>query len=125
MDTLKNIGYVYKNSIQKPLGKSEVEFNICDGSVLIMNKTVDKVDECYFSGDKITFTITIKNNGNKKISGLKFSDEIPDEINPLDNNEYLISSTSGIISQNNHNVLIEQIVILASQTVTITITGVV
>ncbi len=109
----------------KSLKTSEVDYSIFTSNVLEMTKTVDKPDDYYMEGDDITFNITLKNNGNKIIRNFVIKDELESTILPIDNNEYMVTTTHGIITQENNVVIISEITLSPGEDAMITISGVI
>lgn len=81
------------------LASSEVKYDIFDPSVVELIKEVDRPDDYYFPGDIISFTIRVKNNGNKILRKIKITDVLDDVIVPIkesfevitNNGEYIVA----------------------------------
>lgn len=81
------------------LASSEVKYYIFDPSVVELIKEVDRPDDYYFPGDTISFTIRVKNNGNKILRKIKINDVLDDVIVPIkesfevitNNGEYIVA----------------------------------
>lgn len=116
-----NEAYLYMG--KKQIATAKTNFTICDCPSIEMTKTVDRKDECYFSGDIITFTIKIKNTGNTNLSGLYFKDTLDSIIVPTTGTDYTVTTTSGVITQKDNPIVITSIQIAPNETVTITISG--
>ena len=56
---------IFKNHEDKSLQKAEANFSVFSEDVLEMKKTVDRPEEYYTEGDPISFTISLKNTGDK------------------------------------------------------------
>ena len=126
MATILNTGQVFENATATtPLQTAEVNFQTFNVDDLVMTKTVDRPGEIYFTGQPITFTITIENNGTEELQGLRFTDDIDAAVNPGTGTEFTITTTSGTVTSATRNVIVDGIDIPVGGTVTITITGVI
>lgn len=120
----ENTGMVYNSDEARTLLTSaSTTFLVADDNTLTMTKTADKENEYYFSGDQITFTITISNNGTVAINDLTFSDTLDEVIVPVSGTEYTVTTTSGTIASSANPITINNIDIPAGETVTIIIVG--
>ena len=126
MATIVNTAQVFENATATtPLETAEATFTTFDINDLVMTKTVDRPGEIYFTGQQITFTITIENNGTEDLSGLRFTDTIDPSINPVSGTDFTVTTTSGTVTSATSNVIVDGISVPAAGTVTITITGVI
>lgn len=126
MATILNTGQVFENATATtPLQTAEVNFQTFNVDDLVMTKTVDRPGEIYFTGQPITFTITIENNGTEELQGLRFTDDIDVAVNPGTGTEFTITTTSGTVTSATRNVIVDGIDVPVGGTVTITITGVI
>lgn len=126
MATILNTGQVFENATATtPLQTAEVNFQTFNVDDLVMTKTVDRPGEIYFTGQPITFTITIENNGTEELQGLRFTDDIDAAVNPGTGTEFTITTTSGTVTSATRNVIVDGIDVPVGGTVTITITGVI
>lgn len=115
---------VFKNSEDKSLQKAEANFSIFSEDVLEMKKIVDKPEEYYTTGDPISFTISLKNIGDKIITNFKLKDELEEYIKPFDDNFKVVSSKGQITSYHNP-ITIEGITLAPKEVMTIKITGII
>ena len=121
---IDNTGEVYTDDTLTTLVDNAVAtFNVADASTITMTKTVDRPGETYFSGDNITFTITITNNGTSLVTGLVFRDIINAVVEPITGTDFTVTTTSGVVTSSASPVVVSNIDIAAGVTVTITITG--
>ena len=126
MANIVNTAQLFENATATtPIDTAEVTFQTFDLNNLVMNKTVDKPDGIYFTGQEITFTITIENNGDAILSGLRFTDTIDNSVNPVSGLEFTVTTSSGTVTSASRNVVVDGIDIPIGGTVTITITGVI
>ena len=125
MDTeLTNTAQLYNDATQTSLLEEAVAtFNVLDAATITMTKVVDRPGEYYASGDTITFTITIQNNGTLPVNDLFFTDTIDASVLPINGSEYVVSTTDGTITSLTNPVTVSNINIGAGGTVVITITG--
>ena len=86
MSDKKSAVKIFKNYEDKSLQKAEVNFSVFSEDVLEMKKVVDKPEEYYTEGDPISFTISLKNTGDKVITNFKLKDELEDYIKPFGDN---------------------------------------
>ena len=122
----RNIGLLYRNQKSTtPLAKTKVEFLVTDGSVINIIKEINNPDDYYFSGDEITFTISITNKGIKIVRNLFFTDPIEPAIIPGQDDEFEVNTTHGTVIQNVSPIQIENITLQPGTTCTITISGIV
>lgn len=123
-ETVNNVGELYNDSsMNNILQTASTSFELANSNAISMIKTINKPGELYFPNELIVFTITIINNSNSNISGLFFRDVIDDVVNPISGINYLVTTTSGIITNSSNPVSISGININANETVTITISG--
>ena len=115
---------IFKNNEDKSLQKAEVKFSVFSEDVLEIKKTVDKPDEYYTEGDLISFTISIKNNGDKVINNFKLKDELEEYIKPFGDN-YKVVSSKGQITSYQNPIIVEGITLAPKEMMTVKITGVI
>ena len=126
MATILNRGELFANEdATQPIASAEAIFETFDPELVEMTKVVDRPGEVYFSGDPITFTITITNNGDELLTGLRFADTIDAAVNPIEGNDFIVNTTSGTITSDSRNVIVDNINIPAGGNVVITITGII
>lgn len=126
MATILNTGQLYENATSStPIQSAEVSFQTFNVDNLTMTKTVDKPGQIYFTGQQIVFTITIDNNGDEALTGLRFTDTIDTSINPVTGTEFTITTTSGTVTSSTRDIIIDNISVPIGEVVTITITGVI
>ena len=125
MDTeITNVAQVYNDAVQTELvSEANTTFNVLADGTITMTKTVDRPGEYYVPGDTITFTITITNNGTLPVNDLFFTDTLDEVVDPINGNEYTVTSTAGTITSRLNPVTVSDIEIGAGETVVITITG--
>ena len=123
-DTITNVGELYNDSsMNNILQTASTSFELANNSAISMTKTINKPGELYFPNDSITFTITITNHTNNNISGLFFRDVINESVEPILGINYLVTTTSGIITNSSNPISISGIDILANSNAVITISG--
>ena len=115
---------IFKNHEDKSLQKAEVKFSVFSEDVLEIKKTVDKPDEYYTEGDSISFTISIKNNGDKVVNNFKLKDELEEYIKPFGDN-YKVVSSKGQITSYQNPIIVEGITLAPKEMMTVKITGVI
>ena len=123
-ETKTNVGELYNDSsMSSILQTASTSFELANNSAISMTKTINKPGELYFPNDVITFTITITNHTNSNIGGLFFRDVINENVNPISGIIYLVTTTSGVISNSSNPISISGININANSDVVITISG--
>lgn len=123
-ETIINVGELYNDSsMNSILQTASTSFELANNSAISMTKTINKPGELYFPNDVITFTITITNHTNSNIRGLFFRDVINENVNPISGINYLVTTTSGVISNSSNPISISGININANSDVVITISG--
>ena len=126
MATILNTGQLFESAdAVTPLQTAEVTFQTFNVEDLVMTKTVDRPSEVYFTGQQIVFTITIENNGDEDLTGLRFTDTIDQAVNPVAGTDFTVSTTSGTVTSASRNVVIDDIAVPIGGSVVITITGVI
>ena len=119
-----NIGNIFHDEgSSTPLKSASTDFEVFNEDTLEMSKVTDRIDSYYFSGDFITFTITIKNTGSKKTVNLVFRDTIDPVVTPESGTEFTVTTTIGTIVSRTSNIVITHITLNPNETCTITITG--
>lgn len=126
MATILNRGELFANqNSTQVIASAEAIFETFDPELVEMTKVVDRPGEVYFAGDPITFTITINNNGDELLSGLRFTDTIDQAVNPIEGTNFIVSTTSGTITSQARNIIVDDINVPAGGNVVITITGII
>lgn len=125
MDTeLNNTAQLYNDDTQTTLlEEASVTFNVLENGTITMTKVVDRPGEYYTSGDRITFTITIQNNGTLPVNDLFFTDTIDAAVEPINGSEFLVNTTAGTVTSLTSPITVSNIDIGPGGTVVITITG--
>lgn len=126
MATILNRGELFANqNSTQVIASAEAIFETFDPELVEMTKVVDRPGEVYFAGDPITFTITINNNGDELLSGLRFTDTIDQAVNPIEGTNFIVNTTSGTITSQARNIIVDDINVPAGGNVVITITGII
>lgn len=126
MATILNRGEIFANpNSTQAIASAEAIFETFDPELVEMTKVVDRPGEVYFSGDPITFIITINNNGDELLSGLRFTDTIDQAVNPIEGTNFIVNTTSGTITSQARNIIVDDINVPAGGNVVITITGII
>ena len=115
---------IFKNNEEKTLKKAEANFSVYSEGVLEMRKIVDKPEEYYTEGDSISFTITLKNTGDKTITDFKLKDDLEEFVMPFGDN-YKVVSSKGQITSYHHPIIIEGITLAPNELMTVKITGII
>ena len=124
MATILNRGQLYSDNTQtQEIALAEATFQTFDATLIEMTKTVDKPGEVYFPGDPITFTITINNNSTDLITGLRFTDTLDAAVIPTEGTTFNVTTTSGVVTSNDRNIIVDGIEVPAAGSVVITIVG--
>ena len=126
MATILNRGELFPNqNATQVIASAEAIFETFDPELVEMTKVVDRPGEVYFAGDPITFTITINNNGDELLNGLRFTDTIDQAVNPIEGTNFIVNTTSGTITSQARNIIVDDINVPAGGNVVITITGII
>ena len=126
MATILNRGELFANeNATQVIASAEAIFETFNPELIEMTKVVDRPNEVYFSGDPITFTITINNNGDELLSGLRFTDSVDEAVNTIEGSDFVVNASSGTITSDSRNVIVDNINIPAGGSVVITITGII
>lgn len=107
----------------KVLKSSDALYSIFTSDVLELTKTVDRPDDYYMEGDDITFNISIKNNGDKIVRNFVIKDEMEKTLLTVENNEYMVTATHGVIAQEDNIVIISELTLLPGEEALISISG--
>ena len=125
MNTITNTGTLYTDNTQSITVTSASGTATVESDEITMTKTADKTDEYYFSGEPITFTITINNSGTLAANGLFFSDTMPNGIVPSSGTDFTVVASVGTVTSSSNPITISGIDIPAGGNATITISGVI
>lgn len=115
---------IFKNDEEKTLKKAEANFSVFSEGVLEMTKIVDKPEEYYTEGDIISFTISLKNKGDKVITDFKLRDDLEEFVKPFGDN-YKVVTSKGQITSYHHPIVIEGITLAPNEKMDVKITGVI
>lgn len=116
---------VLKNSeAVKVLKEASTDFCIFSSDVVEFNKVIDRPNDYYVEGDEITFTINLKNIGEKRIVNFTLKDELEEFVLPFEAG-YKVSTTTGQIASYAKPVMINNITLKPNEVATIVITGVI
>lgn len=108
----------------KMLKEAGVDFCVFSGDVVEFNKAIDRPNDYYIEGDEITFTIKLKNVGDKRIVNFTLRDELEELVLPFEEG-YKVNATSGQIASYVMPVVVNNITLNPQEEVVVTITGVI
>ena len=108
----------------KVLKEVTTEFCVFGGDVVDFSKSVDRPDDYYVEGDEITFTIKLKNIGEKSIINFTLKDELEEFILPFEEG-FRVSTTVGQITSYDNPVTVNYISLKPEEEATIVITGII
>lgn len=108
----------------KALKEASIDFCVFNGDVVDFTKTICRPDDYYAEGDEITFTIKLKNIGEKRIVNFSLKDDLLDVVLPFEDG-YKVTTTSGQIGSYNKPVMINHITLMPEEEAVVTITGVI
>lgn len=117
-----NVVKLFKHSGVDSLKEAVSNYSVFSDDVLELTKTVDKPDEYYVEGDEITFTIKIKNNGDKKITNFILRDQVEEFIVPFDGG-YKVLSNIGHVQSYFNPIVVENITLNPCEEMFVKITG--
>ena len=108
----------------KSLREAAVDINIYSSDVVDFTKTIDRENDYYVEGDQITFTIKLKNIGDKRIVNFSLQDDLEEFVLPFEDG-YIVNSTVGQIVSYNKPVMINNITLEPQEEAIIKITGII
>ncbi len=108
----------------KVLKEASTEFCVFSGEVVEFKKSIDRPNDYYVEGDEITFTINLKNVGEKRIVNFTLKDELEELVLPFEEG-YKVTTTHGQVASYDKPVVINNITLKPQEEATITITGVI
>lgn len=106
----------------KVLKEVSTEFCVFGGDAVDFNKTVDRPDDYYCEGDEITFTITLKNIGEKSIVNFTLKDELEEFVVPFEEG-FRVTTTVGQIASYDNPVTVNYISLKPEEEAVVVITG--
>jgi uncharacterized repeat protein (TIGR01451 family) len=109
---------------EKVLKEVYNDFSIFSKDVIEIKKKHNRPNDYYIEGDTITFTITLKNVGDKRIVDFTLKDELEDLVLPIDDG-YVISTSVGQIQSCNRPIIINNITLKPQEVAVITISGII
>lgn len=125
MNKKNSLVKVLKNSEStKTLKEASTEFSIFSSSVVKFEKAVDRPNDYYIEGDEITFTIKIKNIGDKRIVDFTLKDELEECVLPFETG-YRVNASTGQIASYQKPVIINNITLKPQEEAMVIITGVI
>ncbi len=107
------------------LKSQETEFNVFTPDVVELQRVVDKPNDYYFEGDTLTYIITLKNNGIKRISNFTLRDSSVSVLDPMPNGYYEVITTNGEVTFDLDEVIISNITLDVGESLEIRISGIV
>ena len=108
----------------KVLKETGTEFCVFSSDVVEFSKTIDRPNDYYVEGDEITFTIKLKNVGEKRIVNFTLKDELEELVLPFEEG-YKVRTTHGQVQSYDKPVVINNITLKPGEEAMITITGVI
>ena len=108
----------------KSLKEASVEFCVYSGDVVSFTKEIDRPNDYYVEGDEITFTIKLKNIGDKRVVNFTLRDDLEEFILPFEEGFKVHTSTGQIASYQNP-VMINNITLKPNEEALVMITGVI
>lgn len=108
----------------KVLKEASTEFCIFSKDVVEFNKTIDRPNDYYVEGDEITFTIKLKNIGDKRIINFTLRDELEEFVLPFETG-FKVKAEIGQIASYDKPVMINNITLKPQEEATVTITGII
>ena len=111
------------NKSVRALKDASVEFCVFSGDAVEFVKEIDRPDDYYVEGDEITFTIRLKNVGDKQLVDFSMQDEV-DDLLPFENG-FKVCSTVGQIVSYDKPIKINNITLKPQEEAIIKITGLV
>lgn len=125
MNKKNSLVKVLKNSEStKTLKEASADFSIFSSSVIKFEKAVDRPNDYYVEGDEITFTIKLKNIGDKRIVDFTLKDELEEFVLPFDAG-FKVNASTGQIASYQKPVIINNITLKPQEEAMVIITGVI
>lgn len=116
---------VLKNSESvKVLKEASTEFCIFSSDVVEFLKEIDRPNDYYVEGDEITFTIKLKNVGDKRIINFTLTDELEEFVLPFETG-YKVCTSTGQIASYDKPIKINNITLKPQEEAIVKITGVI
>lgn len=126
MSIIKSLVNMKRNIESNEALKSvETEFNVFTNDVISIERVVDKPNDYYFIGDTLTYIITLKNNGVKRISNFTLRDSSVSVLDPMPNGYYEVITTNGEVTFDLDEVIISDITLDVNEALEIRISGIV
>ena len=108
----------------KTLKEASTDFCIFSSDVVDFSKTICRPDDYYVEGDEITFTIKLKNVGDKRIVNFTLKDELEEFVLPFEAG-FVVTTTTGQIGSYNKPVMINNITLKPQEEAVVTIKGII
>ena len=108
----------------KVLKEAGTDFCVFSSQVVDFSKVIDRENDYYVEGDEITFTIRLKNVGDKRIVNFTLKDELEEIVLPFEDG-YKVNTTTGQIASYAKPVLINNITLKPQEEAVVTITGII
>ena len=108
----------------KVLKEATADFCVFSSDIIEFHKSIDRPNDYYVEGDEITFTIKLKNIGEKRIVNFTLKDELEELVLPFEEG-YKVTTTCGQIASYTKPVIINNITLKPQEEVIVTITGVI
>ena len=108
----------------KVLKEAGVDFCVFSSDVVEFHKVIDRPNDYYVEGDEITFTIKLKNVGDKRIVNFTLKDELEELVLPFEEG-YKVNTTCGQIASYAKPVIVNNITLKPNEEAVVTITGVI
>ena len=108
----------------KVLKEASTEFCIFSGDVVEFKKSIDRPNDYYVEGDEITFTIKLKNVGDKRIVNFTLRDELEEFVLPFETG-FKVNAAVGQIASYDKPVIINNITLKPLEEAIVIITGVI
>lgn len=108
----------------KVLKEASTDFCIFSSDVVEFHKNICRPNDYYVEGDEITFTINLKNIGDKRIVNFTLKDELEEFVLPFEAG-YKVTTTTGQVGSYKKPVMINNITLKPQEEAVVTITGVI
>lgn len=108
----------------KVLKEASTDFCVFSSDVVEFTKEIDRPADYYVEGDEITFTIKLKNVGDKRIVNFTLKDELEELVLPFEAG-YKVNAAVGQIASYAKPVTINNITLKPQEEAVVTITGII
>ena len=108
----------------KVLKEATADFCVFSSDIIEFHKSIDRPNDYYVEGDELTFTIKLKNIGEKRIVNFTLKDELEEFVLPFEMG-FKLNATTGQIASYDKPIKVNNITLKPEEEAIIKITGVI